>query len=671
MKMIMIWFCLLMCIIAKGSSLKVMNYDCRNTTSYTPNSTYKANLDSLLSNLHSNATRDNGFYHATVGGSRRSNDTVHGLFLCRGDVSTDDCRSCIGEARIKILELCTNETTAIVWYDNCLLRYSETSMLGILDQSTWYEMSNPKNETEVPNQFMELVGNMFDQIITPVSSGSDKKFAVLQTNFSVESIFLFETVYVLGQCTPDLSTVDCQICFRNAINELPYCCYGALGARAVYPSCSVRYELYAFYNVSAVASPPPRPPIHPPSPPLLPSVLPNSTTSKGNRGKSSAKVIAASVVSVTGILLFVSCFCFFKMKRAKKSIYRVKKTTSGMTEIPIEESVQYDFGTIQAITNYFSPDNKIGEGGCSSVYKGRFPNGQEVAVKRLSRSSRQGAVEFKNEVALVAKLLHRNLVKLLGFCLQGEEKILVYEFVPNKSLDYFLFDPEKKRLLNWSTRFKIIVGIARGLLYLHEDSRLKIIHRDLKASNVLLDGDMNSKISDFGLARVFMTDQTQGNTDRVIGTYGYMSPEYVKHGLFSVKSDVFSFGVILLEIITGKRNNSLSMKSTGAKDLLSYAWKHWREDRPLEMVDQSLRGLYSRDEVIQCINVGLLCVQEDVDERPTMANVVLMLNSFSVTRRTPSNPPAFFNAGIERIWVGETVVDQSMNEVSISDLYPR
>ncbi|XP_031129482.1 cysteine-rich receptor-like protein kinase 25 isoform X2 [Ipomoea triloba] len=622
MMMMMIWFCLLMSFITKGSSLKALSWDCQNTTSYTPKSTYKANLNSLLSNLYSNATRDNGFYHATVAGSR-SNDTVHGLFLCRGDVSTDDCRSCIGEARTKILELCTNETTGIVWYDNCLLRYSEKSMLGILDQSTWYQMSNPKNETQVPNQFMELVGNMFDQIITPVSSGSGKKFAVLQTNFSVAGTLFFETVYVLGQCTPDLSNVECQICLRYAINELPFCCYGALGARAVYPSCNVRYELYAFYNVSAaaVASPAP-PPIHPPAPPLLPSVFPNSTTSKG------------------------------------------------MTEIPIEESVQYDFGTIQAITNCFSPENKIGEGGCSSVYKGRFPNGQEVAVKRLSRSSRQGAVEFKNEVALVAKLLHRNLVKLLGFCLQGEEKILVYEFVPNKSLDYFLFDPEKKRLLNWSTRFKIIVGIARGLLYLHEDSRLKIIHRDLKASNMLLDGDMNSKISDFGLARIFMADQTQGNTNRIIGTYGYMSPEYVKHGLFSVKSDVFSFGVILLEIITGKRNSSLSMKSTGAKDLLSYAWKHWSEERALDIVDQSLRGLYSRDEVIQCINVGLLCVQEDVDERPTMANVLLMLNSFSATRRTPSNPPAFFNGGIERISFGETV-DQSINEVSISDLYPR
>ncbi|XP_019174895.1 PREDICTED: cysteine-rich receptor-like protein kinase 10 [Ipomoea nil] len=377
------------------------------------------------------------------------------------------------------------------------------------------------------------------------------------------------------------------------------------------------------------------------------------------------------------MLLFVLCFYFLKMKRATKSQSVVKETTSAMTEIPTVESVQYDFSTIKSITNCFSPANKIGEGGYGVVYKGRLPNGQEVAVKRLSRTSTQGAVEFKNEVALVAKLLHRNLVKLLGFCLEGEEKILIYEFVPNKSLDYFLFDPSKKQLLNWFTRFKIILGIARGLLYLHEDSLLKIIHRDLKASNVLLDEDMNSKISDFGLARIFMVDQTQGNTSRVIGTYGYMSPEYVMHGLFSVKIDVFSFGVLLLEIITGKRNNSLFMQSTGAKDLLSYAWKHWREDRALEMVDQSLGGLYSRNEVIQCIHVGLLCVQEDVDERPTMANVVLMLNSFSASMKTP-NPPAFFNGGIEKISARQEA-DQSksksqplsVNEISTSELYPR
>ncbi|XP_019174849.1 PREDICTED: cysteine-rich receptor-like protein kinase 25 [Ipomoea nil] len=645
MMMIMIWFCLFMSFIAKArSSDLVWHFYCKNTTSYTPNSTYKANLDSLLSNLYSNATQDNGFYHATVAGSRPG-DTVHGLFLCRGDVSAHDCQTCVGEAREMVFVFCDSEKTAMIWFANCMLRYSENPVLGIMDdQSTQFAMRNPFNDTYKPDELMKVVGNMLDQITARASIGSGKKFAVLQTNFSATA----ERVYALGQCTPDLSKVDCKICLRNVVKYMRLCCFGNQGATVLFPSCNIRYELYPFYFLSPSAAPPPPPPPihHPPQTPIVPS----SAISKGNKGKSSAKVIVASVVSVTGIiLLFALSFCFLKMKRAKKSHSDVKKTTSGMSEIPIEESVQYEFSTIEAITNCFSADNKIGEGGYGAVYKGRLPNGQEVAVKRLSSGSTQGDGEFKNEVALIAKLQHRNLVKLMGFCLEREEKILVYEFVPNKSLDYFLFDPEKKQLLNWPTRYKIIGGIARGLLYLHQDSHLKVIHRDLKASNVLLDRDMDPKISDFGLARILMIDQTQGSTSRIIGTYGYMSPEYVMHGMFSVKSDVYSFGVLLLEIVTGKKTTSFpsSTESAGAaQDLIGYAWKHWKEDTSVEMVDQSLGGLYSRNEVIQCIHVGLLCVQEDVDARPIMANVVLMLNSNSATRRTP-NPPIIFECGSE------------------------
>ncbi|KAK4858483.1 hypothetical protein QYF36_017135 [Acer negundo] len=271
-------------------------------------------------------------------------------------------------------------------------------------------------------------------------------------------------------------------------------------------------------------------------------------------------------------------------------------------DITTIESLQYDFGTIQAATNGFSTDNKLGEGGFGEVYKGVLSSGQEIAVKRLSSSSGQGTEEFKNEVVLVAKLQHRNLVRLLGFCLEGQEKILVYEFVPNKSLDYFLFDLEKQGQLDWTRRYKIIGGIARGILYLHEDSRLRIIHRDLKASNVLLDGDMNPKISDFGMARIVGVDQSQANTNRIVGTYGYMSPEYAMHGQFSVKSDVFSFGVLVLEIITGKKNSNF-YQTDGAADLLSYVWKHWRDGTPAEVLDTNLTDSYSRNEVMRCIHL--------------------------------------------------------------------
>jgi len=188
-------------------------------------------------------------------------------------------------------------------------------------------------------------------------------------------------------------------------------------------------------------------------------------------------------------------------------------------EAELSEFSVFDFHQILEATNNFSEENKLGEGGFGPVYKGQFPDGIEIAVKRLASHSGQGFVEFKNEVQLIAKLQHTNLVRLFGCCSQGEEKILVYEYLPNKSLDFFIFDENRKSLLDWNKRLAIIEGIAEGLLYLHKHSRLRVIHRDLKPSNILLDSEMNPKISDFGLAKIFSSNNNEGSTTRrVVGT---------------------------------------------------------------------------------------------------------------------------------------------------------
>ncbi|KAF8414026.1 hypothetical protein HHK36_002025 [Tetracentron sinense] len=297
----------------------------------------------------------------------------------------------------------------------------------------------------------------------------------------------------------------------------------------------------------------------------------------------------------------------------------------------------FDLDSIAAATNNFSIENKIGEGGFGPVYKGELPKGKEIAVKRLSQSSGQGLVEFKNEVILIAKLQHRNLVKLLGCCIQGEERMLVYEYMPNKSLDYFIFDQNRRKLLSWQKRFDIVMGIARGLLYLHQDSRLIIIHRDLKTSNILLDSEMIPKISDFGIARIFGGDHTEEKTKRIIGTYGYMSPEYAISGHFSVKSDVFSFGVLLLEIISGQRNRGFCHPDHDLS-LIGHAWKLWIEGNPLELIDELMENFFPECEVLRCIQVGLLCVQQRPEDRPPMSSVIIMLGNERAMVPQPKQP---------------------------------
>ncbi|KAK7269918.1 hypothetical protein RIF29_22725 [Crotalaria pallida] len=381
--------------------------------------------------------------------------------------------------------------------------------------------------------------------------------------------------------------------------------------------------------------------------------------------KNLTTIVATTIAGIAGMLL-VGCYFIHKFRR---------NISEKLTNIPVQNNggPEYDLGlpllsmsTLASATSNFSEENKIGEGGFGPVYKGRLIDGNDIAVKRLSSSSGQGINEFKNEVKLIAKLQHRNLVKLVGCCIQEKEQMLVYEYMPNGSLDSFIFDHNKGKLLDWPKRFHIISGIARGLTYLHQDSRLIIIHRDLKTSNILLDDKLNPKISDFGTARTFGEEQIEGNTNRVVGTYGYMAPEYIAGGLFSAKSDVFSFGIMVLEIIYGKKSRGF-YHSDHHHNLIGHAWILWKEGRASELLDENIQNSWILSEVLRCIHVSLLCVQRHPDDRPNMSSVLLMLGSEKEIPE-PKQPGFFLEQANSST---NQMQSESSNEISMTLLEAR
>ncbi|KAM4110378.1 hypothetical protein ACB094_03G190800 [Castanea mollissima] len=362
------------------------------------------------------------------------------------------------------------------------------------------------------------------------------------------------------------------------------------------------------------------------------------TTNKDDKGN---KKWIAPVIVTAILVLFLGTFSLWRRYRRRVDVEsREEKHLLELTtpdrlldadELERDGSARHNikvfsFAFIAAATNNFSPETKLGEGGFGPVYKGALPEGREIAVKRLSRNSGQGLVEFKNELILIAKLQHMNLVRLLGCCFQGEEKMLIYEYMPNKSLDSFLFDPTKNYLLDWKKRVNIIEDISQGLLYLHRFSRLKVIHRDLKASNILLDKNMCAKISDFGMARIFNRDGLEANTNRIVGTYGYMSPEYAMEGIFSEKSDVFSFGVLMLEIVSGRKNNSF-YNVNGPLNLVGYAWELWQRDAGKDIMDPNLKDSCPPHQLLRFIHVALSCLEDRAADRPTILDVISMLKN--------------------------------------------
>ncbi|KAB2060435.1 hypothetical protein ES319_A10G016900v1 [Gossypium barbadense] len=624
-----------------------------NTGNYTSNSTFENNLKWVLDSLPSD-TSGTGFYSTLIG---EGVDRVYARALCRGDVNATLCRNCVKNASQDVLDSCKT-LEAIVWYDDCQVQYSFQNSSLMVYTGKYPDSNNKEKNISNPGRFDDVLTFLMNNVSNDAAYDSELMFKTGEVKVNKK-----ETLYGLVQCTRDIVGDTCRSCLDSALKDLNGCCRSRTGGSVLSRNCNVRFQIYKFYNVM--------------NSPLI--YAESKTGSKWSFGMIIAVVCAAVLVVA---LVAVSGFVYTRWKKRKQKDEERSQTillyelaspkeviiTQEGELVTAQEFPFFDLATIRVATDDFSDSNKLGQGGFGTVYKGVLPNGKEVAIKRLSRKSWQGLEELKNEVILIAKLQHRNLVRLLGCGIEGDEKLLIYELMPNKSLDFFIFDPEKRSQIDWKTWFDIITGISRGLLYLHEDSRLKIIHRDLKPSNVLLDQDMVAKISDFGMARIFCENQNAANTKRVVGTYGYMAPEYAMEGLFSVKSDVFSFGVIVLEILSGKRNSGF-YQTKHAQTLLAYAWGLWKEGKELELMDPCLLESCSIPEIRRCIHVGLLCVQEDPTDRLTMSDVVVVLGSDTITLREPKRPA--FSVGRMITNYQSSIIDPSINQMTMSNISAR
>ncbi|WOK92533.1 hypothetical protein Cni_G01224 [Canna indica] len=600
----------------------------------------QGNLRHLFLDLKSKVPL-NGFYNTSAG---ESSSKLYGLGLCGGDATPSECGDCLETAGKSIQDECPNKTEGYMWYRQCFLKYSGQSFFGTLDNHEHTFC----NGGQLP---LDIARNATMKLASLVQVATNNSLMYAADKAPINST---ASSYLLVQCTRDLTSANCQFCLNTGIGRMTSTCPQDKGWQYLTGSCTVRFELFPFFNETIAWT-------------IAPGVQ------EGGRPTSKVKIVAI-VLPIAGVVLLGLLFlCANRLWRRKGTKKFKKNDFKGLRG---RDLTFVDLAIIQEATNNFSSQNKLGEGGFGPVYKGVLSDGTEIAVKRLSEKSRQGSAEFKNEVQLIAKLQHKNLVRILGCCVERDERLLIYEYLPNKSLDTFLFDSNKRVQLDWDRRFHIITGIAKGLLYLHEDSLLKVIHRDLKVSNVLLDKHMNPKISDFGMAKIYVTEENEVNTNRIVGTYGYMAPEYAMDGVFSVKSDVYSYGVLILEIISAERNGKSHSEQHG-ESLLRRAWDLWNKDKASKLVDPLLENKYTAGEAMKCIHIGLLCVQENSEERPTMSEVVLMLHSDRMVLPQPSPPPLFIKKknnepeSSSYAYSRDPSTLQSINEVSESDIVPR
>ncbi|KAL7607382.1 hypothetical protein Lser_V15G20706 [Lactuca serriola] len=567
--------------------------------------TFVQSMEGLSSNLN---TSNNNF--AVTNNTNPNSPPFFALIQCHEDLSRTDCLVCYAVSRTA-LPICLPGTSGRVFLDGCFLRYDNYSFFQeAVDPATdtkncTSSLPNSNNWNDFKGGFPEFNQSVVDLVENLTQSAvNNSGFGVMELN----------GVYGLAQCWESLTTEECRICMNKAKSEATSCLPSREG-RSMNAGCYFRYSTEKFYDNDPQAD-------------------------GGSSGLSSPGAKVAVVLAGVAFLMISSFAGYTAYIRISKR--REERKNMGMLSNSFNKAgLKYKYETLEKATNYFDISNKLGQGGAGSVYKGTLPNGDVVAVKRLFFNTRQWVDEFFNEVNLISAIQHKNLVKLLGCSIEGPESLLVYEYVPNKSLDHFLFDKDKLQILSWKQRMGVILGTAEGLAYLHGGCHVRIIHRDIKSSNILLDKDFNAKIADFGLVRTFGADRSHLTTG-IAGTLGYMAPEYIVRGQLTEKADVFSFGVVVLEIACGKRNNAFVEESSS---LLQTVWKLYKEGVVAEAIDPLLQGDFPEHEALEVLQIGLLCTQASATLRPSMDEVVGFLTTKGEDREIPvPHQPPFLNA---------------------------
>ncbi|OEL16674.1 L-type lectin-domain containing receptor kinase IX.1 [Dichanthelium oligosanthes] len=605
---------------------------CSTTNNYSIASSYQVNLVQLMADLQAGAIDNSGFNQSTAG---KPPDTVFGLIMCYVDRNWDECQNCLRAATAGVQQTCPYSREMKACYGACVLRYSNEFFFSIADLNVAFYLWIDAYVTDMVG--MNTTRWTLMSRLTGEASDSPLRLANGSEVFT-DSDGNSQVIYGLAQCTRDLNASECTRCLTYFVAELsrsrPNNTYGAVKGY----SCYVVYQIGRDLGITLPPSP-----AEPPQPPSPPSTTPQPEATSPPHGPKAGLVAGVSV----GSLLFVislGILAWHFCRRRRKGMALEQELGDMFDGEPQEEEFEkgagpkrFHYKDLAVATRYFSDEVKLGEGGFGSVYHGYLKDMDlHVAIKRVSRKSIQGRKEYESEVKIISRLRHRNLVELIGWYHGGDELLLVYELVPNGSLDSHIHSPNN--ILPWPIRHEIIVGIGSALLYLHLECQQCVLHRDIKPSNVMLDASFNPKLGDFGLAR--LVDHGKGSHTTVLaGTIGYMDPECMSTGSACVESDVYSFGVVVLEIACGRPPRMDVAKAGTNTHLVQWVWEFYGRGSVLDAADARLNGEFNAGEMERVMVTALWCAHPDRTQRPSIREAMSVLRLERPLPILPANMP--------------------------------